>query len=162
MIVYSSLFSTKQCLGFLLICFAREIKGSLSWFQGHNERFPKYLGWKLKSQKTETEFCRWKSTDNNNINTFLSLENPCTFFLAKEKTWKRIFNTNSELLQIHKEKQIMPSKTTINWLFNDIWCSLFITFFDSNIDIFQQTFVRVYYILNWLLFTLMVECWFTI
>ena len=28
------------------------------WFHGHNERFPKYLGWKLKYQKTETRFCR--------------------------------------------------------------------------------------------------------
>ena len=33
---------------------------------------------------------------------------------------KRIFNTNSELSQNRTEKQIMPSKTTINWLFNDI------------------------------------------
>ena len=70
------------------------------WFQRHNERFPKYLGWKLKFQKTETRFCRavlWKSTDNNDINILLSLENPCTFLLAKEKISKRIFNTNSEL-----------------------------------------------------------------
>ena len=28
------------------------------WFHGHNELFPKYLGWKLKYQKTETRFCR--------------------------------------------------------------------------------------------------------
>ena len=55
------------------------------WFQGHNERFPKYLGWKLKFQKTETRFCRWKSTDNNDINIFLSLKNRCTLLLAKEK-----------------------------------------------------------------------------
>ena len=31
------------------------------------------------------------------INIFLSLENPCTFLLVKEKTWKTICNTNSEL-----------------------------------------------------------------
>ena len=62
------------------------------WFQGHNERFP---------------------------NIFLSLENPYTFLLAKEKTWRHIFNTNSELLQNGPEKQIMPSKATnklaISW-----------------------------------------------
>ena len=46
------------------------------------------------------------------------METPCTFLLAKEKTWKRIFNTNSELSQNRTEKQIMPSKTKINWLFN--------------------------------------------
>ena len=28
------------------------------WFHVHNERFPKYLGWKLKYQKSETWFCR--------------------------------------------------------------------------------------------------------
>ena len=92
-IVFSCLTSTKPCFRFLFICFAREIKKLLSeflwkwgWFQGHNERFLKYLGWKLKFQKTETSFCGWKSTDNNDINIFLSLENPCTFLLVKEKT----------------------------------------------------------------------------
>ena len=55
----------------------------------------------------------------NDINIFLSLENPCTFLLAKEKTWKNISNTDNELLQSHTEKQ-MPFKTTINWLFNDV------------------------------------------
>ena len=82
------------------------------------------------------------------LTTFLSLENPWTFLLAKEKTWKRIFNTNSELLQNRTEKQIIPSKTKINWLFDDIWCYLFIACFDWKIGLFQQTVVRVYYILN--------------
>ena len=60
------------------------------WFQGQNESFLKYLGQKLEFQNTETQFCRWRSTDNNDINIFLSLKNPCTFLLAKEKTWKCI------------------------------------------------------------------------
>ena len=83
-----------------------------------------------------------KSTDNNEISIFLSVENPCTFLLAKEKTWKRTFNTNSELSQNHTEKQIMPLKTTVNWLFNDIWCSLVIDCFDWKIGVFQQAVVR--------------------
>ena len=41
----------------------------------------------------------------------------------------------------------MSCKTTINWLLNDIWC-LFIVCFDWKIGIFQQTVVRVYYILK--------------
>ena len=45
-----------------------------------------------------------KSTDNNDINIFLSLENPCTFLLANEKTWKRIFNPISELSQNSTKK----------------------------------------------------------
>ena len=68
-----------------------------------------------------------------------------TFLLAKENTWKRIFNSNSELSQNCTEKQIMSSKTTINWLFNNI-CYLFIACFEWKIDVFQQTVVRVYYI----------------
>ena len=87
--------------------------------------------------------------DYNNINIFLSLENPCTFLLAKEKTWKLIFNTSCELSQHCTEKQIMPPKTTINWPFNDI-CYLFIACFDWKIDVFQQTVVRVCYILKFL------------
>ena len=92
--------------------------------------------------KTETWFCRWKSTDNNNINIFLSLENPYAFLVAKKKTWKRIFNTNSKLSQNRTEKQVMPLKTTISWLFNDIWCYLVIGCFDWNTGVFQQIVVR--------------------
>ena len=89
------------------------------WFQGDNEQFPKYLGWKLKFQKTEKN----------------SLP-------AREKTWKCIFNINSELSQKRTEKQIMPFKTALNWLFNDMWCYLVIDSFDWRIGIFQQTVVR--------------------
>ena len=39
-------------------------------------------------------------------------------------------------------------KTTANWLFNDIWHYLGIGCFEWNIGIFQQTVVRVYYILK--------------
>ena len=35
----------------------------------------------------------------------------------------------------------MPFKTTVNWLFNDMWCYLVIAFFDWKIGIFQQTVV---------------------
>ena len=54
----------------------------------------------------------------------------CTFLPAKEKILKRTFNTNSKLSQNHTEKQIMPFKTTVNWLFNDVSCYLVIAFFD--------------------------------
>ena len=81
--------------------FTRDIKGSYQSslennFHRHNYQFSKYLGQKLKFQKIEIQFCRWKSKDYNDINIFLSLENPCTL-LAKENTWKCIFITNSEL-----------------------------------------------------------------
>ena len=72
----------------------------------------------------------------------MSLENPCTFLLAEEKTWKCIFNTNSELSQNCPEKQIMPFKTIVNWLFNDTWSYLVIGCFDWKIGVFQQTVKR--------------------
>ena len=76
------------------------------------------------------------STDNSDINIFLSLENPSAFLLVKEKTWKRIFNNNSESSQNRTEKQIMPFKTTLNWLFNDVWCYLVMSWFDWKIGVF--------------------------
>ena len=66
-------------------------------FHRHNEHFLKYLDWKIKLQKTGTWFCRLKNNDYNDINIFLSLENPCTFLFVTEKTWKCIFNSNSVL-----------------------------------------------------------------
>ena len=114
------------------------------WFHGHDVHLPKDLGSKLSFQKTETKFFIWKSNDYNNINIFLSLKSPCTFVVVKEKTWKRIFNSNSKLFQNHAEKQLMLSKATVNWLFNEIGCYLVIDCFDWKIDAFQQTVVRVY------------------
>ena len=87
---------------------------------------------------------RFADANNNDINMFQSLENPCTFLFTKEKTWKRIFN--SELPQNRTEKQIMPFKTTMNWLVNDIWCYLLIACFDWEVGVFQHAFVRFYYI----------------
>ena len=72
-----------------------------------------------------------------NINIFLSLENPCSFLLAKEETLKRVFKTNSEWSQNLTEKKIMPFKTTVNWLFTDI-CYLVTGCFDWKIVIFWQ------------------------
>ena len=86
------------------------------WFQGYNKRFPS----KIKLLKTDTPCCRWNSTDNNSLNMSHSLENPFTFYLAKEITRKLIFSTNDKLSQNLTEKQIMLSKATINWSFSDI------------------------------------------
>ena len=114
--VLSHLSSTKLSLRFLLICFAWEIKGFYQSSLGNEVDIrdimnvpPNILAknWYFKKLR---QFRRWKTTDNNDINIFLSLGNPCTFLLAKENIWKCIFNTNRELSQNHIEKQIMPSK----------------------------------------------------
>ena len=91
--IFSCLSSTKPCLRFLLICFAREIKGFYQSSFGNEVDFtnvmnvsPNILVKKSNFKKTETQFCRRKSNDYNNINMFLSLDYPCTFLLAKENT----------------------------------------------------------------------------
>ena len=136
----SFVYKTLSQISFNLFCsgderLLSEFLRKWGWFHGHNERFPKHLGWKLKFQKPKTDFCWWKSNDYNDINIFLLLENSCTFLLAKEKTWKSICNTNSELLQNRTEKQIMQLKTTVNWLFNCIWRYLAIGCFDWKIGV---------------------------
>ena len=40
----------------------------------------------------------------------------------------------------------MSFKTTINWLFNDIWCYIAIGCLTKKIVAFQQTVVRIYYV----------------
>ena len=50
--------------------------------------------------------------------------------------------TNGELSQNHTEKQIMSTKTTVNCLFNDIWCFLVIGCFGGNIGVFQQIVIK--------------------
>ena len=42
----------------------------------------------------------------------------------------------------------MSSKTTVNWLFNDVWCYLAISCFNWKIAIFQQAVVRIYDMFN--------------
>ena len=131
----SFVYKTVSQISFNLFCsgdkrLLLEFLWKWGWFHEHKERFPKYLGEKLKFQKTETRFCRWETNDYNEIYVFMSLKNPCTFLHAKEKTWKRIFNTNSELSQNRAQYQIMQFKTSVNWLFNHIWCYLVIDSFD--------------------------------
>ena len=70
------------------------------------------------------------------MNIFLSLKSPCTFLPEKEKNWKLIFNTNSELFQNRTEKQIILCETTVNRPFK--WCYLVIACFDWTIGIFQE------------------------
>ena len=42
----------------------------------------------------------------------------------------------------------MLSKTTVNWVFNDIWCYFVITSFEWKIGGFQETVVMAYYVLK--------------
>ena len=62
---------------------------------------------------------------------------PLYSFTWERKDPKMHFETNCELSQDHTEKQIMSSKATVNWLFNDISCYLVIGCFDLKIGVFQ-------------------------
>ena len=63
----------------------------------------------------------------------MAKKNPSTFLFGKEKTWRRIVFTKSELSQNHTEKQIVPSGYLMI-----IWCYLFLSCFDWQIVVFQQ------------------------
>ena len=54
---------------------------------------------------TVTSSCQWKTLVPS-------------FLLANDL--RNVFNTNMELSQNRAEKRIVPFKTTVNWLFNDI------------------------------------------
>ena len=87
----------------------------------------RHLGEKKEFQKTETNFCRWKSTDTNDINIFLFLENPCTSLLANENTWKRILPVEVNCHKIvQKNKSCHPKQQEIGYLmiYNDIYSLL--------------------------------------
>ena len=100
--VFSCLSSTKPCLRFLLICFVREIKG---FYQSSLENEVDFRDITnippQKKKKKNLKKQRHGFVDERALITtmFLSLENPSTLLVAKEKTWKSIFNTNSELSQ---------------------------------------------------------------
>ena len=131
-IVFSCLSSIKLCLRFFLYFFAFK---RLLFLQNEVD----FRGIRNISLNILTKNYNFKKLthvwgdERAVINTRkgVLLENPCIFLLAKEKPLKRIFNTNSELLQSGTEKQIVLSKTTINRLFNNIWCYLFIACFDK-------------------------------
>ena len=116
-IVFSCLSSTKQCLKFLLICFAREIKGFYQSFLGNEVDFtdiinvsPNKLAKNKKFKKLRHGFadkralitatsvfsCHWKT-----------LVPSC---LRKKRLENAFINTNSELPQNCTEKQIMHPK----------------------------------------------------
>ena len=95
----------------------------------------------------ETRFGGWNSSDNNYISIFLSLENPCTFLLAKEKTWKQILTLVATYYKIVQKKELCHHKTTTNvyLTIEDVIYS-FLVLIENCYS--QQTAARVYCILN--------------
>ena len=120
-IVFSCLSSTKPCLRFLLICFDREIKGFYQSSLGNDVDFtdimnvsPNILAENLNFKTLRHGFVDERALITATLISSCHLKILVPFYLQK------IFNTNSELSQNHTKKQFMLSKTTLNWLFNDI------------------------------------------
>ena len=120
-IVFSCLSSTKAGLRFILICFARDIK---DFYQSSLENkvdfrdimnvLPNIFTKNLNFKKQKLGFVDERALITATLISSCHLKILVPFYLQK------IFNTNSELSQNHTKKQFMPSKTTLNWLFNDI------------------------------------------
>ena len=138
------------------------------WFHGHNERFPKYLGYKLKFQKSETPFaderatitrtwtfsCHWK------ILFCLRKKRPENAFVTLTVNYRKIVQKNN--LCHSKQPSVIVIYYSVlyctilfctilslsNILFSNIWSYSVIGCFDWRIGVFQQTVVRVYYILK--------------
>ena len=81
---------------------------------------------------------RQKGFDNNDINIFLSVENPRTLLLAKEKTWKSILTLVVNYPKIvQKNKLCHPKQQKIGYLI--IYAVyLLIALFDFKIGSFKK------------------------
>ena len=136
-IIFSFLLSAKVFFRFLLICFAREIK---HFYQSSIENkvdftnimnfYPNTLA---KNKNKKVKKLRHAFLDERPMITTTLISLCClktlTFYLAKEKTWKSVFNTNIDLLENCTEKKVMSFKRKVNRLLNDIWCYLVIACF---------------------------------
>ena len=146
----SVVFRLQNCISDFFKLFYYEIKGFYQSSLGNETDyrdimnvFPNILAKNLNLKKVRHSFVDERTLIKTTLASSRHWKTLAyIFLLAKEKIWKCIFNTNSELLQNRTEKQIMPFNTTVNWLFNDIWLYLVISCFDWKIRIFQQTALR--------------------
>ena len=147
-IIFSCFSSTKLCLRFLLHYFFREIKGFYQSSFGNEINFrdimnvsPNILaknsnfknlrhGFVDESALTTTTYtssCHWRSL----VPFWLRKKRPENAFLTLIVNYRKIMQKNK-----------LSFKTTVNRLFNDIWCYLVIGCSDWQIGVFQPTVVR--------------------
>ena len=127
-IAFNCLSSAKPCLRFLLICFAREIKDIYQSFLGNEVYFrdtmnvsPNIFPKNQDSKKLRHGFIHKKQWLQRHW--YLPVIGKSFYFLLeKEKTWKRIFNINSELWHCMKITYV-----SVSWK-----CHIFWTFLQTN------------------------------
>ena len=90
--------------------FLSEFFGKWAWFHGFNERFIKYIGWKLKFQKTETGFADERALIATTLMSSYHWKTFVPFCLRKKRPEKLIFNVNSELSQIRTKNKLCHLK----------------------------------------------------
>ena len=109
---------------------------------------PNILAKNLNFEKLRHFFVNEKALITTTLISSYHWKTPIPFCLRKKKLENAFLILIMNYRKIVQKKKFMPSKTTINWLFNDIWCYLFIARFDWKVGVSQQTAVRVYYILK--------------
>ena len=124
-VAFSCLSSTKRCQN----CFVLEIKGFYQIFLGNEVDFSDIINVSpnILAKNWNFKKLRHRCVDERALITTILISSChwktlAPLLLLKEKTWKHIFNPNSELSRNCTEEQIMPSKTTINWRFSKNSC----------------------------------------
>ena len=118
--VLGFLSSTKACLRFYLICFAREIEGFYQSSIADEFDFrdimdvSSNIAKKLNFKKLRHGFVDEAAMITTTLISSSYWKTLLSFSLRKKRPETHIFNTNSELSQNCTEKQIMPFKTTLN------------------------------------------------
>ena len=114
---------------------------------GSQWTFPKISWLKIKISKN------WDSLVDERVLITATLTSYChwkilaPFYLREKRPENAFLTLIVNYCKIVQKKKIMPSSTTINWLFNDV-CDSFTGCFDWKIAVSQQTVVRVFYILH--------------
>ena len=139
-IIFSCLSSRKPCIRFLLDCFVREIKGFYRSSLRNEVDFRDIMNVSLRKKlrhdfadkralitTTLTSSCHWKTL----VPFCLRKKRPENAFLTLIVNYRKILQKNK-----------LCYLTTVNCLFNDIWCYLVIGCFDWKIGVFQQAVVR--------------------
>ena len=135
--VFSCLSSTKPCLRFLLNCFVQEIKRFYQSSFGNEVDFRHIINVSLnvlaKNQnfkKLRHCFVDERAQKTATLTSFWHWKILVPFCLRKKKPEKAFLILTLNYRKNCTEKKIMPFKTTVTWLFNDIWCYLVIGCFD--------------------------------
>ena len=148
-IVFSCLSSTKPCLRFLLICFAREIKGFYQSSLGNEVDFtdiinvsPNILAKNQNFKKLRHGFLDERALITTTLISSCHYKTLVPFGLRKKWPENAFLTLILNYRKIVQKKNLCCSKATVNWLFNDIWCYLVMGCFNWKLFVLQQTVVR--------------------